>query len=815
MNKFNNINGSDNEQDNLDFFSEIDFGKIIQSLKQSIFWIILLSGLIFSGAFLYLRYTKPKFSSSSLLKLSVSQNQELTQSYTLLGSGVDNTVKELSGEIQFLTSNIVIQEVIDKLNLRVSYYAQGNILEREIYGYSPFKVDIEILNDFVYDKQINVRILSNQSYELSYELGQNTLLEEHKFGEEVSTPFFKLKTSLIKNYSSSISDIPYFFIVNSNNSLFRYFASNLLAGIENREAKVIRVSFNDYNAKKAQDIVATMVSVYMEKSVQEKNKSNRKKIEFLNQELKRYDDSLLYYQSVLQNFYLENKTKDIDQKLEQIIENITKLGIQKNALFEKRALIRQLRKEIESEEGNLKALLPLLPSLENDIVNAKIKQILEKEDELKTRVLRENIDRTSRGKKLRQEMNTLKSDILLLLDTSEKIVTKEILDKNVQEVEVRNSLEGLPAKSRDYNRLSRLYNQYETYHSTLLSKRTEFEITGAGIVPEFIILAPATASQVPISPDRVLIYLFAGGLSVFMSIGVIGLNYLLHDTITSQAELEKSIRVPVLGTIPEYRRGKLPFTKLVVTNNPKSSINEALRSIRTNIDFMLPSGRGIFKADVCTVISITSTISGEGKTFVASNLGGIISLSDLRVIILDFDMRKPKLHIAFDAENDQGVSSILIGKKRIEDCVQHSEIKNLDFISSGPTPPNPSELILREDFDILLDRLKKSYDVIIIDTPPVGLVTDGILIMQKVDMSIYVLRANYSKKAFRRNIHRLVSDNNFTHLSVIFNAVKNAGGRVGYGYGYGYGGYHHGYYEDDPKQRTIWGRLSKIFRLKK
>jgi capsular exopolysaccharide synthesis family protein len=265
----------------------------------------------------------------------------------------------------------------------------------------------------------------------------------------------------------------------------------------------------------------------------------------------------------------------------------------------------------------------------------------------------------------------------------------------------------------------------------------------------------------------------------------------------------------VLGSVPEYRRAKLKYTKLVVGQNPKSSINEALRSIRTNLDFMLPTGKGIYNQNGSVVISITSTISGEGKTFVASNLGGIIAMSDLKVVILDFDMRKPKLHIAFDAENTQGVSSILIGKKTIEDCIQPTEINNLFFISSGPTPPNPSELILREDFDMLVEDLKKKFDVIMIDTPPVGLVTDGILIMQKVDMPLYVVKANYSKRMFTKNINRLVESNNFTNLAVILNAVKKTG--TGYGYGYGYGGY----YEDEPKISLYQKITQRWFKSKK
>ena len=238
--------------------------------------------------------------------------------------------------------------------------------------------------------------------------------------------------------------------------------------------------------------------------------------------------------------------------------------------------------------------------------------------------------------------------------------------------------------------------------------------------------------------------------------------------------------MPILGSIPYYSQEKMPITKLFVDKQPRSAVSEALRSIRTNIEFM-----NVGKEK--KVLSITSTIGGEGKTFVSVNLGGIIALSNAKVVILDLDMRKPRIHLAFSSEQyGKGVSTILINKNTLEECIQQSTIKGLDYIQAGPIPPNPSELLMSESFGRIINKLKELYDFIILDTPPIGLVTDGIIAMKQVDLPIYVLRANYSSLSFINSLNRIVEINKFKNISVILNFLKNTSSSYGYGYGYGY-----------------------------
>jgi capsular exopolysaccharide synthesis family protein len=269
----------------------------------------------------------------------------------------------------------------------------------------------------------------------------------------------------------------------------------------------------------------------------------------------------------------------------------------------------------------------------------------------------------------------------------------------------------------------------------------------------------------------------------------IGIVYLINNKVKGLHEIETGTHAPILGVIPEMRnKSTSPF---YIVDHPRSIVSEAIRTLRTNLDFFTSN-------NTKKVIVISSTVSGEGKSFLAMNLGGILALSRKRVILLDLDMRKAKTNAYANADPTKGISSILINRYTAEDCIVHTSVEGFDFIPSGVHPPNPSELLLNGEFEGLLTTLRAKYDYIVIDTPPVGLVTDGIMAMKRADLSIYVVRANYSRKEFLKNIDRIVSINKLNHMAVVLNALPSSGKTYGYGY----------YQEDGLKKN--W--MKKIFR---
>jgi capsular exopolysaccharide synthesis family protein len=314
-----------------------------------------------------------------------------------------------------------------------------------------------------------------------------------------------------------------------------------------------------------------------------------------------------------------------------------------------------------------------------------------------------------------------------------------------------------------------------------------------------LVLQAPTNAQL-ISPNRKLILIGTVILSIMISMVYLLIKYLTFNEIHNPDELKKLLpsSVGFLGLVPKVETEQ-EYSSLIVHQQPKSALAESCRHIRSNLQFVLDDKKS-------NILAVSSSISGEGKTFAALNLAGIFTLSGKKVLVIDLDLRKPKVHHGFGVENSIGMSNILAQTSDVKwkDCVNNSEIEGLDFITAGPIPPNPSELIIGGELDKVLEEFKEVYDLILIDNPPVGIVSDGIYVLNKADCPIYVFRANYSKRFFTERVRELVESNKLGNLFVILNGMEMKRKAYGYAYGYGYGEY---YMEDgNSKKKRFWKR---------
>ena len=390
-----------------------------------------------------------------------------------------------------------------------------------------------------------------------------------------------------------------------------------------------------------------------------------------------------------------------------------------------------------------------------------------------------------------QELTTVKDNLFAYLTNLKKELLTRLAEISERKIKLDNEFIQMPDKNTQYSKNQRYYKLYEEFYLSMMQSKAEFEIAQAGSTPDFKILAPATLPVTPISPKKGLILAIGFVAGIVLNIFFIGFLYLINNKIISIKELENGTHVPILGAIPVTHHAS--ETIFHVIDNPKSVISEAIRTLRTNLEFFSSSGSS-------KVISISSTTSGEGKSFLAVNLGGVIALSRKKVVLVDLDMRKPK-NDKYPAGSDsiKGMSTILIKKNTWEECLIHTSLENFDFIPSGPHPPNPSELLSNGEFVEFLDELKTRYEFIIIDTPPVGLVTDGIMAMKRSDLSIYVFRANYSNMDFMDNLLRIVTLNKLKNVSAVLNAMPVKSRNYGYGY-----------YEDRTPLKRRWKKLFKL-----
>ncbi|UYZ62811.1 GumC family protein [Hymenobacter weizhouensis] len=786
----------------------LDLTTLVMVARKSVPWILLLIVVGVTAAWLFLRYTPPTYKSSSTLKID-----EKTEAGVLgigaLGGAAEKqqNVNKLSGEIELIKSDLIYRRLKDSLKLDVTYYVEGTVLESELYRTSPFRVEYEAKEGAAYNTKFGLQFLPNRRFRLTYTANNQEESGEYSFGQPVQAAGFLLRVFATDAYTTEALDGSYHFVINDDASLNEYLNENLLVEIINPEANTIGISFTDHNPQKAQAIVNKIDSVYLVEKILRKQEQAARSMKFLDEQLGENRGNLQGAEENLQAFFKRNKTNDVKADVAQITQLLQQLEDEREKLEEQADLLADLARLIEQdrlttrEDGDVFQSVPALSSIKDGQLTQRIAEL--SDQQLDLRRVQFSYQNSTDAVKLRQEqIADTKQVIRELLQKNQRLVRRQLAKMDIKQAELEARLRELPEKQTEQARLQRPLELYEKYNINMMDRKIEFGIQLAGTTPDFQILSPATLPSIPISPRRLMVYAIGLAAGVVLGLGLIAARYLLHNTVTNVAELERNTQAPVLGVIPTYEKEKMVVSKLVVDKNPKSAISEAIRSIRTNLEFMASSKKK-------RLISVTSTVSGEGKTFVTVNLAGIIAASDQRVVILDLDMRKPKINLAFDAENVKGVSTILIEKHTWQECLQHTSIPSLDFISAGPTPPNPSELILSPRFDELVESLFQHYDVVMIDTPPVGLVTDGILIMRRADVPIYIVRANYSKKSFLKNINKLIRVNGFTKLTTILNDAQ-ASSMHGYGYGYGYG-YGQGYYEEEAPKAGLLGRLRKQF----
>jgi len=746
---------------------------------------ILLISICVFVAFLYIRYTNVKFQSYAELKLN-KRSEASVFGFNPLKEENSN-LNTLSGEVELIRSKLFLKQVINKLPLDVSYHVIGRFKNEERYKFTPFTVSYE-KSCASYGQKIYVDIIDKERFKLTTNPDQENWTTQ-KFGEYFTFNgcSYKLETT-----SSYFNTERLFFIISTPESLMSYVESKLSVAPENLNANTIKITFEDYNPYKVQAIVEQVSELYTKYSKEQKNRANQLKIEFLNKQLKQTENELSNYETYIEEFTIKNKTVNPSEDVSRLISEMVKMDSILYGINYQLAEIKNIQSQLD--EDTLK-----FDKINYLVLPANMQPLFEEFSELK----REYQMAKTRYKKESQvliqrsiEINALKDRINNYLINKVEILQDRKGTILNRKREIENKFNQLPAKTNELNKKMRFYSLYEELYLSLMQKKTEFEIAQAGTLSEVDILTPANLPKNPIGPSTNLIYIGSFAVGFILSFIFIGIRYLLYDEINSIHELERLTSIPIIAKISRLKRYVAKKSGVIVSEKPRSQISEAFRTLRTSLDFI-----GI--KDGKKVISISSTTSGEGKTFISVNLAAILALSNKKVIILDLDMRKPRAQYAFNLDqNEMGISSILSGGIHWKECINVTKTENLHFIPSGILPPNPAELLEGDYFTELLNELKEEYDIILLDTPPIGLVSDGIIALKKSDHSLFVIRADYSKRSYIDDLHRTLNLNNIQNISLIFNAVKKE--NKGYGY-------YQDYYNDNGSKSI--STLKRLFNI--
>lgn len=754
------------------------------------------------GATGYLRYAKRVYEESCMIQVNSQNtaNKVLSSAASIYESNDD----EVAESVELMRSRIFLEKVFKSLPMEVSYYTEGTFKNNERYLTSPYQVQV----DSIAKKQlvgvpiyIDFKSLNEGKLTFTPAGGNKNVLVFHT-GEWCETPYGAIKIHVINTseIAQSISNIKKdadFFRVNDYNSLSKFYTGRITVKVSNSDAKTIEILCRDEDDTKAADIANAIGKEYISEVLNKRKESDESVLNFINEQLDTIYSRIRMTETKLGDTVKKAKLGATPELQNANGEYLITLDEKISNLELEQAQLNSLQKSI-SEPQNIdpmNLIMQLSISDEGDALKENIDglhNLINEKQSASFDATDANLKVQELDSLIKQQKAIIFQSIALLKNKLE--TTRNDFAKQRDEIEAK-FLTPTSVQNLEDLRLERQASIDEKYYDLLLEKKAEYAISKAGYVPESEILENAIPNWIPISPKKTITVVIALLIAAAISILILVIVYLFYNNITSVFEIEKLTESPItiLGIVPKYNK-EIPSTQIIVNHNPKSILAEAFRSIRTNLQF-------ISNETESKIIAITSTISGEGKTFVCVNLAGIIAYSGKRVIVLDLDMRRPRIHSAFGIDNSKGMSTLLIGKYKVEEVIQKTESENLDIITAGPIPPNPSELVISKAMDALLEKLKTLYDIIIIDNPPVGLVTDGIAMLQKADYPIYLMRVDYSKREFIYFVDKLYYENQFHKLSIILNGVDFQRQKYGYNYykygyyGYGYTYGHSNYYE--------------------
>jgi capsular exopolysaccharide synthesis family protein len=794
-----NINSNDYKERLTNFSHEFDLGLFLHILRKSMLWLVFLGVVSVAAAYLYLRYTPEVFEAQTTLQLGEDDSANRVLNVNQFVG--DNSIE---AKVELIRSKLLIERTLTKIPVEISYSAKGEILTNDHYILSPYRIELDTLKN---NRVLNKPLMLEFNEDLSFNL---TVLNKTYPGLQVNEYFdleemrFRLVVINEEDVRALMNEYELFFRINNMQTLPGKFTRGLEVRVLNNTAKTIQIRFKDHNPYLARDFVTALSNEFIHFDLENRQRSDENILAFIDAQIDTVFEKLRTSEVMLNGYKLENKIHDLKgisgvylDRLNDIENRVISLEVEDKILNEVKELAKKSASEVEiynlvplvagsQYEGSLSGLLGTLQRL-----------LLDREEALYT-VTPDNHKIRGLDYQIGVQKKLVVETILAL---QEKIEIRK-KENYAKLSEVEQIYYGLPTKELEFARLERLFTINEKYYTMLLEKRIEYRISKEGFVSQNQILEEAQLPATPIAPKRDLIVISFLLSGIVLGFVLISIRYLLHNEITTLNEIVRlsNASISTLGIIPRHKV-EIETSMLIVKENSKSMIAEAFRSIRTNLQF-------IDNTEGSKMAAVTSTISGEGKTFVAMNLAGIFAFSGKKVVLVDLDMRKPKVHKGFKVANTVGMSTLLIGKSTLEESIHHSEVENLDYITAGPVPPNPSELIISKPMEDLLAELKKRYDLVVIDTPPVGLVTDGLPIIQEADYPLYIFRADFSKKQFIQNADRLINENHIRKLSVILNGIDLERSRYtnsyGYGYGYGYGyrsAYGDGYYNEPTKPR--------------
>jgi len=722
--------------------------------------------LFLLGGFIYSYLSTPIYETSSSIEVSGDKldinimNRDAYNKDTTL----------IDTEVEVLRSRKIIAEAVEKIGYQIRYFEVHGYKNVELYKDSPILVkNLKVKNQELYGTWLYIDPIDDEHFRLYTKNGGilKTVKEfflgadnsevkyngEYKFGEKIDTPYF----SAVVEKQGNVYGRKFIFEVMDKNSAISLVSRNLSVFPISKNGSIIKMVYQDNNSLRAKEFLDALMESYISKSVSKNTTEASQALIFVDTQLKKVKQKLKKSAIKLENYKEENNLMNIDSESDVTIKQLSKykseladLKIKENAF---QSLYEEFRKGNYGAVSSLARDYPVLETLLSDLQKAKSNKIT-----LLTSFTESHPDVQKANEKIEDIKMALESAIESINDSLRE--KRRAIEDTLYAKETM--LSKLPEKERELADLKRTFEVNQKTYQFLLEKQSEMSIAKASKVSNNKILDRPVIPKKPIKPKKSMILAISALLGLLTSILFTFIRDIMDHKVKTRDELSSLSSLPFYGLIPHSKLSG----KLFVLDDHQSVESEAMRLIRTNMEFVSTKNKS-------KVIVVTSTIPGEGKTTIASNLASVLGMADKKTIVISLDMRRPMLHKTFVLTNKVGMSTVLSGTNDLKEVIwEHKKIKNLDIITSGPIPPNPSELLQTGKLEQIISELRANYDYVIIDAPPIGALTDSILLMKLADISLVVFRSEFSEKEFVKSLEDMITSYNIENVGLILNDVK-------------------------------------------
>ena len=751
----------------------------------------------------------------TLISVKEESNPLFTSNTSLVFNwgGTSDQVQTISTTLQSRSHN---ELVVDKLQFYISYLIQGEYNLVDAYGAVPFHVDIDKTKGQLAGTLISIKFLSENEYEIRIPFenpnvsivtyANNTysntavvkgeFVKKYKVGQQVSLPFL--------NWKLQINDNPGFYKGNEyfvsfndfNGTVSSYKGINVRS--DDKGGSIITLGMQGNNKARMVEYLNSTVKMLIKRQLDSKNQFATNTISFIDSTLVAMESQLKETTNELKTFRKGKNLYDVEDGGAKFSEKILEFDVKKDEVNRKVAYYNSLKAYLKNSVNYAKLPAPSVAGIEdpNIVVNvSKLIALSTQRSEMAYAVKSDKI-----FKDFDNQMEAVKNVLLENIATAKTALQYDLAVVSSKINQTESTIKQLPEDQQELIKIKRKYDLSDNIYSTFLQKRSEADIVKAANLSDIHFIDPAKdVGGGLIGPKTSVNYVLALFLGILIPLLFVFAVFFINNSVQNAEDISKMTQIPLIGVVGVNKDN----TNLAVFDKPKSALSESFRAIRSSLQFLYKKQN----VDGAKTLMITSSISGEGKTFCSINIASVFALSEKKTVIIGLDLRKPKLAEEFNLSNDVGVVNYLIKQKTVDEIINHTHIPHLDVILSGPVPPNPAEMIMSEGMGELIQELKQKYDYIILDTPPVGLVSDALELAQYCDVTLYIVRQNFTKKEMISLLNNRVKRGELNNTSIILNGLENKA-KYGTGYGYGYGAYANGYYEEE-KSASVYQKIAK------